>query len=578
MYRPKQSSVYAAALLILSANMAILAQSPQAPAPTELAHKPESSVHFAKATDCALCHSFANSASAMRDSEGRNVAPFDLWSGSMMANSAVDPYWRAAVSAEVLATPAQKTHIEEVCSRCHAPMAAPVTTSPDGQVLAFLRDGHSKSKLAKDGVSCTVCHQISAEQLGTEASFTGGFVFNEKSLIYGPHANPVTMPMQRHVGYTPTEGDHILSSAMCATCHTVITGSYDHQGGSTGVHLHEQVPYLEWRNSIYNDEVNTNKETSKSCQACHMPRADIDGELISTRLAHNPGGRDFPFLNPREPYGRHTFAGGNTFMTQLIRDHSKSLGLSTPAEAFDRVIAESEKMLQQQTAKIELEHHTSEAKATIVTVKIDNLSGHKFPTAYPSRRAWIEFVVRDSSDAICFASGRANELGQIVDEKQEVLSSEKAHGPIQEHRLLITDSAEVQVYESLMEEVDGSLTFALLRGSRFKKDNRLLPRGWSKDHEHAMATAPQGIGDDTDFLAGADATQYQINLPPGKYTVEVRLLFQSLSGRYMAELFELNSPEIRAFRDLYAKADLAPEVIATSNLKLSIGGNSRILP
>jgi hypothetical protein len=46
----------------------------------------------------------------------------------------------------------------------------------------------------------------------------------------------------------------------------------------------------------------------------------------------------------------------------------------------------------------------------------------------------------------------------------------------------------------------------------------------------------------------------------------------------MAELFELNSPEIRAFRDLYAKADLAPEVIATSNLKLSIGGNSRLLP
>lgn len=64
-------------------------------------------------------------AGAMRDDKNRNVAPFDLWSGSMMANSAVDPYWKAVVSAEVAATPSQKPHIEEVCSCCHAPMSAP---------------------------------------------------------------------------------------------------------------------------------------------------------------------------------------------------------------------------------------------------------------------------------------------------------------------------------------------------------------------------------------------------------------------------------------------------------------------
>lgn len=111
----------------------------------------------------------------MRDSQNRNVAPFDLWSGSMMANSAVDPYWRAAVSAEVAATPAQKAHIEEVCSRCHAPMAVPISTSPPGQVLAFLKKDHPTSMLGMDGVSCTVCHQIAADNLGTDDSFTGGF-------------------------------------------------------------------------------------------------------------------------------------------------------------------------------------------------------------------------------------------------------------------------------------------------------------------------------------------------------------------------------------------------------------------
>ncbi len=69
--------------------------------------QPADAVHFAKSSDCALCHSFSDSASAMRDGKNRNVAPFDLWSGSMMANSAVDPYWKAAVSAEVAATPSR---------------------------------------------------------------------------------------------------------------------------------------------------------------------------------------------------------------------------------------------------------------------------------------------------------------------------------------------------------------------------------------------------------------------------------------------------------------------------------------
>ncbi len=80
-----------------------------------------------------------------------------------------------------------------------------------------------------------------------------------------------------------------------------------------------------------------------------MPQTDVDGKAISTRLAHNPGGRDFPFLNPREPYGRHTFAGGNVFMTQLLRDNRQLLKISTPPESFDRVIEESRKMLQRDT-------------------------------------------------------------------------------------------------------------------------------------------------------------------------------------------------------------------------------------
>lgn len=517
---------------------------------------------FRVGKDCALCHSHSAMAEAMRDNQQRSVAPYDLWSGSMMANSAVDPYWRAAVSAEVAMTPAQKGHIEEVCSRCHAPMAQPFPASPPGELLAFLADGSPHAKLGKDGVSCAVCHQIEAGNLGTEASFTGGFVINSRQLIFGPHADPFTMPMQRNVGYTPTYGKQLLDSAMCATCHTVITGSFDEDGTSTGLHLHEQTPYLEWRNSVFENESPDGGEKASSCQACHVPTDDRDGDPIRTRLAHNPGGRDFPFLEPRKPFGRHLFAGGNVFMTRLIRDNRERLGVATPVAAFDQVIEESLRMLQQDTARLSIGAVVAEDQAVQVPVTVTNLAGHKFPTAYPARRAWIEVTVLDSAGATVFASGRPDDSGRILDGSGNVLPSELADGPLLPHFQQIHDDAEVQIYETLMEDRLGEITWALLRGSRYRKDNRLLPEGWSDQHQHAEATRPAGIDQDPDFRAGSDTTRYRLSLPPGKFRIEARLWFQSLSARSAAELLQHQTAEVSAFGDMYTLAKRRPELIA----------------
>ena len=314
----------------------------------------------------------------------------------------------------------------------------------------------------------------------------GRFQFNKKSEIYGPHVKPVTMPMQRHVGFTPTKADHILSSAMCATCHTVITECFDKQGTATHAHLHEQVPYLEWRNSSFNDEVDSNQATARSCQSCHVPQTDIDGHAISARLAHNPGGRDFPFLNPRKPYAL--------------------------------------------------------------------------------RRAWLEIVVHDNQGKIVFQSGCVNKSGQICDEQGRPNATESAGGPTQPHFDTISNSEQSQIYETFMQNTDDNLTFALLRGSQFKKDNRLLPQGWSNQHAHAVATKPIGIENDANFLAGTDTIDYELKLPSGRYKIEMRLLFQSLSSCYVAELLEVDTPEVKSFAGFYKKANLAPEVIATETL------------
>ena len=84
--------------------------------------------------------------------------------------------------------------------------------------------------MAADGVSCTLCHQITEEGLGTEGSLVGGFRVEEmrtdgERAIYGPfEPDDGRLHMMRSAtGFRQTESTHIQESELCATCHTLIT-------------------------------------------------------------------------------------------------------------------------------------------------------------------------------------------------------------------------------------------------------------------------------------------------------------------------------------------------------------------
>ena len=117
---------------------------------------------------------------------------------------------------------------------------------------------------------------------------------------------------------------------------------------------------------------------------------------------------------------------------------------------------------------------------------------------------------------------------------------------------------------------------AVVGGSRIRshtgslaKDNRLLPKGWDPDHPDARATRPVGVDpDEENFVGGSDTLDYvipwgDIQLP---YTVEVELLYQVISPRYLADLFAIKHPEIARFRAMYEKAGNKPEVISRDKL------------
>jgi hypothetical protein len=517
---------------------------------------------------CAECHANADGATAMRDAKSRPIGPFDLWRATAMANSARDPFWWAMVSAEVAATPSAQAEIEATCLGCHAPMAR-VHNKSSGlpePVLADLLGDSTTGKLGIDGVTCALCHQIQPDGLGTDASFTAGFVVKPLQQMYGPHASPFTMPMQHHTGFTPTQADHVTSAALCGSCHTLQTETLDPDGSKVPGLFPEQATYLEWRNSDFRDEGQPGSQAA-ACGACHMPTQDVDGAPISTRLARRPDGSDFPPIAPRDPYGRHVFVGGNTLLPALLRDHADALRPNADAAAFDAVIAGVRSQLAERTATVGLAA-VRVGDALHIDVSVHNLAGHKFPSGYPSRRAWLRLRVTDGADVLRFRSGEVDADGRLLDGADQPLASELVGGPVQPHHLQI-DSADVaQVYESVMADKSGVPAFRLLRAYSFAKDNRLLPAGWDPGHPDAARTSPAGVGADPDFIAAGDTTRYVVAAPAagGPYKVSVELLYQPLAPRFAAELFAVDTPEVRAFEALYETAEHTAEHVAAAEL------------
>jgi hypothetical protein len=523
------------------------------------------SEHFATGRVCAMCHSTSRAAAALKDSSQRGIGPHDLWRSSMMAQASVDPLWRAVVASEVAATPSRAAEIETKCLRCHAPMASLEAQFADRVPTRaeFLTGDELPAQLAADGVSCTICHQIDPDGIENERHFNGHFEINNGREIFGPHANPFAMPMFRHTDYMPTEGTHVRDAALCAACHTLFTDALTDDGKATGHTLLEQGPYLEWKNSHFNGEGPQAGEHAASCQHCHVPTMDEDGQEIRTRIARNPRGWDFPPLRPRSPFGRHTFVGGNTLIPAMLRDQLATEGDHDAARRFDLTIAAARNMLREKTAKIQILDAKQTDGRVLITVSVRNLTGHKLPTAYPSRRVWIRLQLFDSAGEVVFASGAFDPRGRILDGSGNALASELVGGPAVPHEGLIESSDQVQIYESVMEDAKGHLTHSLLRGARYRKDNRLLPQGWTAAHPQAALTSPVGTADDHDFLAGTDTVSYVIDGREltGKLRIEATLCYQVLGSRHAAELLTQAVPEMKAFSQLYATADVRPELL-----------------
>lgn len=498
--------------------------------------------HFQTSDRCLACHNGVSTASGEDISIGFN------WRASMMANAARDPYWHAGVRREIIDHPTAKTAIEDECSICHMPAARyeAKLAGHEGEVFSHLPFVMSKpgDRLAADGVTCAVCHQITPDNFGKRDSFVGGFKIDVTKTsndrpVYGPFKieNAQAAVMRSSATFTPTEAKHIRQSELCATCHTLFTEALDAQGKVIG-ELPEQVPFQEWTHSDY--------RTTKSCQACHMPAVAEEVPIASV------------LGQKRADTVRHTFVGGNFFMQRMLNRYRLDLGVAAESQELDAAANRTIAHLQSEAATVAIGNVDVSAGRLTTTIAVENLGGHKLPTAYPSRRAWLHVTVRDRTGRVVFESGAVEPNGSIRGNDNDADATK-----FEPHYTQIASADQVQIYESVMAGPTGALTTGLLTAVRYVKDNRLLPHGFDK------ATADKDIavhGDaerDADFVGGGDVVRYSVNVgdAQGPFRIDAELLYQPISYRWATNLKAYDAFEPKRFTGYYDSMAAASSVV-----------------
>src|ERR1051325_11298868 len=264
---------------------------------------------FLTSDQCMGCHSAGTYGNVMiytvmKQPDGStpvmNVSPFGEWRWSPMGLAGRDPIFYAQLESEIAFVrsffkndPAKVAEnikaINNTCFKCHGVMGKRRLDDDHGgsgkgdfdpEFVYATYDNNPQSyvygALARDGVSCMACHRIVeykvpfAEFLKTR--ITGNFTTGNPAELSGPFQDKeiVTDPMNNSLGIKPKHDTYIKNSRMCGNCHTINLPLMDNaEADANKPHL-EQLTYLEWLNSGYQNEVGANSK-AQTCQDCHMP-------------------------------------------------------------------------------------------------------------------------------------------------------------------------------------------------------------------------------------------------------------------------------------------------------------------
>ena len=501
--------------------------------------KPE----FHTSDRCVACHN------GMRTKSGEDISIGFDWRASMMANSARDPYWQGSVRRESLDHPESKPVIENECSVCHMPIIHLQAQVKDrkAEIFAHLpfNPDNKDNAAAEDGVTCSVCHQIAKEKLGSRESFNGAFAVDtperdDQRPEYGPFvidAGHQRVMQSSTGGFLPTPGAHVRESALCGTCHTLYTKSLGPDGREIAT-FPEQMPFLEWLHSDY--------PSRSSCQSCHMPEV---GERVPVTAL---------FGEPREGMHRHEFVAANFFMQRMLNNYRADLSVAALPQELTTAANRTVTFLQAQSARVSIRNLESTSSGLSMEVFVENVGGHKLPTAYPSRRVWLHVAVRDRNGQTVFESGALNSDGSIKGNRND-------SDPLQfePHHQEITSPEQVQIYEPILKDSAGHVTTGLLSAVGYLKDNRLLPSGFSKENAEKDIAVIGEAADDPNFTDKGSVVRYSVSTgsAAGPFHVQAELWYQPIGFRWAHNLAPYTAEEPQRFVSYYESMSSSTAVV-----------------
>ncbi len=572
---------------------------------------------YLTSSQCIGCHSASNENMAFTFEDPKkkpiNLSPYTEWRASMMGLAGRDPIFHAQLESEKTQRPSQASFFDNTCYRCHGAMGQRQLEldkkQPFEHRMVFALPDEPDGKygaLAREGISCLVCHQMSKENLGKPETFTGQFKQDPPNVVNGPYDPVATLPMKHALGITPQFGAQMETSALCGSCHTVILPVLDAKGkqvkdkNGKPREFHEQTTYPEWQNSVYqNEREPVDKEHGQTCQDCHMQTKFNDRQLVF-RVA-NVEDNNYPYADYRAPdkeitlrvrdkFSRHTLIGINQFGTMMFQQFPDILGIRTADYMYsDGVLglltaqSSSYKLARQETAKIEVSALKRTDSNLEATVRVENLAGHSLPSGVAFRRAFISFEVLSQSGEVVWASGLTNSAGAILNgTSEDVLPTEFFYDAatkkqvFQPHHEVITDEGQVQIYEEVMADTTGKITTSFVGSDKHIKSNRLLPKGWREDGPLAEFTRPYGDAErDPEYInpagaTGSDTIIYRIPLNDrtrGAVSVRAVLYYQSIPPYYLKERFTIGKGA-ETKRLAYLTSHLTVERTPVENWKL----------
>jgi len=398
------------------------------------------------------------------------------WSMSSHAYAAVDPVFHSMVR---LGQHETNGALDQFCVQCHTPIGMATGQTEvvfDEEVGSYVQDLDGLDDLAKTGVSCDVCHSISAVMEPHNARM----VLSPNGVRRGTIENPA--PTDAHASmFSPLHE----SADLCSSCHAVTNPK--------GALVEET--FQEW-------VVSPAAADGKNCQSCHMPSYT---------------GTSAPGAPVRELH-RHTFTGVDVSLL--------------PPGAFPgyHELRELSASLLQSSATLRV---TSDSSTQELVVEVDNLAGHALPSgATAERQLWIEVVVRSNqSGTVLYESGTLDETGNLRD-GFESHTTEPGSDPdlsvFTQYMLSDTVLAGLtDSQEKAQRREDLTSACAEIYGGQLPEGVEVVPFPWAANWQCNYMIRPGETAERRYPLPSAGAEELR---------VDVRLLFRSFPVYFLTKL------------------------------------------